>query len=197
MHKRLFDFILASLALTFLLPLFIICVVIIKLTSRGPIFFIQERIGQNGKPFRMIKFRSMVTSVHTAGNHLTTKNDSRITNIGRYLRKHKLDELPQLINVLKGDMSIVGPRPELSRYVNMFKTDFENILTVKPGITDYASIKFKDESELLESPETYEKDYVQNLMPAKIKLYKKYVRNYSWKVDIHILIKTMSSLIRT
>ncbi len=197
MHKRLFDLIFASVALVFLMPLLIMSMAMIKLTSRGPVFFVQERIGLNGKPFRMIKLRSMVTGDADDRPRLTTRNDPRVTTIGRFLRKHKLDELPQLINVLKGDMSIVGPRPELARYVDMFRNDYDVVLTVKPGITDYASIEFRDESELLESPETFEKRYVEEIMPAKIRLYKRYVEDCSWRVDLRILIHPLSSLVRT
>jgi len=197
MHKRLFDFVVAAIALTSILPLLIICVAIIKLTGRGPAFFVQERVGLNWRRFRMLKLRTMTAGTSKDGPHLTTRNDARVTTFGGFLRKRKLDELPQLINVLRGDMSIIGPRPELPRYVEMFRKDYETVLRVKPGITDYASIEFKDESELLESPETYEKRYVEGIMPAKMKLYKEYVAEQSWKVDLRILMRTMASLVKT
>lgn len=194
MGKRIFDFVISSIAMMLLIPFIASLAVIIKLTSKGSVFFRQERIGLYGKPFSIIKFRTMVENSGGLA-HLTTKNDIRITNIGLFLRKHKLDELPQFINVLKGEMSIVGPRPEIRRYVDIFPVDYKIILSVKPGITDYASVLFKNESDLLESPETYEKDYIEKILPSKIKIYREYVKNKSLKNDLHIIASTIKSLI--
>jgi lipopolysaccharide/colanic/teichoic acid biosynthesis glycosyltransferase len=193
MGKRIFDLVISSTALTLLMPFIAVLAAIIKLMGKGGAFFQQERIGLNGKPFKIIKLRTMIE--HSGGfAHLTTRKDIRITHFGMFLRKHKFDELPQLINVLRGEMSIVGPRPELRRYVEMFPKDYKIVLSVKPGITDYAALRFKNESDLLKSPETYEKDYIGKILPAKIGIYKEYVENQSLKTDLHILVSTLISL---
>ena len=194
MGKRIFDFVISSIILTLISPFIAAFALIIKLTSEGSVFFQQERIGLNGKPFKIIKLRTM--KENSGGfPYLTTRNDDRITYFGMFLRKYKLDELPQFINVLKGEMSLVGPRPEIRRYVDLFKEDYKIILSVKPGITDYASVLFKNESDLLESPENYEKDYIEKILPSKIKIYKKYIENKSLKNDLHIIVSTLKSLI--
>lgn len=194
MGKRIFDFVISSIILTLIIPFIAAFAIIIKLTSEGSVFFLQERIGLNGKPFKIIKLRTMKKNSNGFA-YLTMRNDDRIIYFGKFLRKYKLDELPQFINVLKGEMSIVGPRPELRRYVDLYKEDYKIILSVKPGITDYASVLFKNESDLLESPETYEKDYIYKILPSKIKIYKKYIENKSLKNDLHIMAGTIKSLI--
>ena len=196
MYKRVFDFLLATVGLIVVFPCIVIFPILIKLTSKGPAFFVQKRIGINGKPFNMLKFRSMVLDAREKGPYLTTRNDPRITTFGRFLRKTKLDEIPQLINVFKGDMSIVGPRPELPRYVEMFREDYQTILKVKPGITDIASIMFSEESKILRSPDTCENDYIEKVMPVKIGQYKKYVYSQSLKQDIQIVLRTISMLLK-
>jgi len=194
MLKRLFDFFLASVGLTLLVPLFLFLAMIIKLTSSGPVFFLQRRVGFRGRRFVLVKFRTMAHEEQPGGPHLTMKNDSRVTVVGGFLRRHRLDELPQLMNIIKGEMSIVGPRPELERYVEMFREDYQIILEVRPGLTDYASIRFKDEAELMEAPDAFEKIYVDKIMPAKIELYKYYAANRSLDMDIDIILKTARSL---
>jgi lipopolysaccharide/colanic/teichoic acid biosynthesis glycosyltransferase len=166
----------------------------IKLTSRGPVFFRQERIGRGFRPFRIYKFRSMVQDGPKRGSLVTFGNDPRITSVGRFLRASKIDELPQLINVLLGDMSLVGPRPEVRKYVEMFHTDFQDVLRVRPGITDPASIKFRHEAEILGRAQDPEREYVEHILPEKIRLAKDYVRNASVWRDFVIMLKTIRVL---
>jgi lipopolysaccharide/colanic/teichoic acid biosynthesis glycosyltransferase len=147
--KRLFDIVVAFGALFCLSPLFLVVCFLIKLDSPGPIFFKQQRIGKRFRPFRILKFRTMVYNPSTAGRSITAGDDPRITRVGWFLRKSKIDELPQLINVLKGEMTFVGPRPEVPHYVEMFRSDYEEILRVRPGITDLASLKYRDDAALL------------------------------------------------
>lgn len=188
--KRLFDIILSFLGLAALLPLFLVVALLIKLDSRGPVFFSQERIGRNFVPFALYKFRTMTADAPSRGPAITAGGDSRITRTGRLLRKSKLDELPQLINVLKGDMSLVGPRPEVRKYVDLFHEDYQDILFVRPGITDYAAIEFRDEEEILRGYGDPEEGYIQEVLPAKIQLYKKYIANCGLGTDIKLIIKT-------
>jgi len=192
--KRGFDFTLAFLGLAALSPVLLVVAVLIKLTSPGPAFFFQERIGRGFRPFRIIKFRTMVPEALKSGGPLTAGKDPRVTPIGRVLRRLKLDELPQLINVLKGDMSFVGPRPEVPRYVEMFRRDYEDLLTVRPGITDLASLKFRHESEILGRSEEPEKAYIQEVLPEKIALAKEYIRRASLWFDLTLIFKTLLRL---
>jgi lipopolysaccharide/colanic/teichoic acid biosynthesis glycosyltransferase len=150
--------------------MFLVVAILIKLESQGPIFFLQERVGKDGKVFRLIKFRSMRVGTHAKGVLITIGEDPRITRIGSFLRKYKLDELPQLYNVLVGEMSIVGPRPEVTRYVAYYTTEQRVVLSVKPGITDLASIEYRDESLLLQKQADPERYYIEHIMPEKIKL---------------------------
>jgi lipopolysaccharide/colanic/teichoic acid biosynthesis glycosyltransferase len=189
--KRVFDFILALVGLTITFPIFLIISLLIKLDSKGPVFFKQIRVGKGGKPFFIYKFRTMVKDADKLGKSLTTKDDPRITRVGKFLRKYKLDELPQLINVLKGEMSFVGPRPEVPEYVKKFGREFDYILRVKPGITDFASIEFRDENELLEERENAEDFYLKEILPKKLNLNRKYVENRSFIVDIILILKTI------
>ncbi|RUM60009.1 MAG: sugar transferase [Persephonella sp.] len=194
--KRLIDFIFSLMGLLVLLPLFIIVAFLIKKEDRGSIFFRQERVGQNWKPFKIYKFRTMVENAERMGAKVTKGNDPRITKIGKILRKYKIDELPQLINVLKGDMSLVGPRPEVYKYAKVYKKDYDEILKVKPGITDYASLEFIDEEKLLENAENPEKYYIEKILPIKIKYYKKYLKDISFFTDIKLILRTIMGIVR-
>jgi len=189
--KRIFD-ILASLSgLIILSPLLLLIGLLIKLTDRGPVFFTQVRIGQDFKPFRLIKFRSMVVNADKMGALVTGGNDPRITPIGKFLRKTKLDELPQLINVLKGDMSLVGPRPEVAKYIDPYREEYREILQVKPGITDYAAIEYRNEEEVLKQYKDPEEGYIKEVLPAKIDLYRKYISEISFFTDIKLIFQTL------
>lgn len=193
--KRWVDVCLALLGLLALFPALILVALLIKMDSRGPVFFKQERIGRNFKPFLIYKFRTMVKDSAFKGRMITVGSDPRITRMGRFLRKVKIDELPQLINVFKGEMSFVGPRPELRKYVEKFRNDFKEILSIRPGITDLASIKYRREAELLASSEDPEEEYISTILPEKIKLGKDYLRRSSLSFDFSIMIKTVLHLV--
>jgi lipopolysaccharide/colanic/teichoic acid biosynthesis glycosyltransferase len=189
--KRAFDLAVAIPAAVLLSPLFIVIAVWIKLDSHGPVFFIQERVGQFGRLFRIFKFRSMIVDAEMRGSHITVSGDRRITSIGRLLRKYKLDELPQLFNVIKGEMSLVGPRPEVPRYVELY-TDYQRaILALKPGLTGSASISFSDESEMLSRQEDPDSFYCAHLMPAKINEDLRYASRATVFSDCVIVGKTL------
>lgn len=189
--KRLIDFTAALLGLIVLSPLLLIVAALVKLTSPGPVFFCQERMGRGFKPFKIYKFRSMVQNAPKLGGQLTAGRDPRVTTIGRFIRATKIDELPQLINVLVGDMSLVGPRPEVPRYVELYKHDYAELLKVRPGITDIASLKYRHESELLGSAPDPESMYVNNILPDKIALGKDYVRRQSLALDVSLILRTV------
>ena len=193
-RKRIFDIFFSILGLILLSPLLLVVSIFIKIDSKGSIFFKQLRVGQGGKQFFTYKFRTMVQDAEKRGARLTSAKDSRITTAGKILRKYKIDELPQLINVLKGEMSFVGPRPELPEYVDLFREEYEIILRVKPGITDIASIKYLDESELMKDDDSAEKVYVNDILPQKIELYKRYVEKRSLSLDLYLIILTLFSL---
>ncbi len=193
--KRLFDIFFSAVGLVVLLPLFAVIAVLVKWDSAGPVFFVQRRIGRNLKPFNLFKFRTMVSDAPEKGMPLTAGNDPRITRVGRMLRKTKFDELPQLYNVLRGDMSLVGPRPEVEKYVNLYRSDYEEILKVRPGITDIASLTYRDEERVLQSKENYEGYYVQVLLPEKIRLSKEYGRRASIFYDAKLVVLTMFSVL--
>jgi lipopolysaccharide/colanic/teichoic acid biosynthesis glycosyltransferase len=193
--KRFFDVVVAAGALVFLLPLVVVAAVLIKLDSPGPIFFKQERIGMRFRPFQILKFRTMVQNSLTSGRSITVGDDPRITRVGWFLRKTKIDELPQLINVLKGEMTFVGPRPEVPQYVVMFRRDYEEILKMRPGITDLASIKYRDEAAFLGQSENPDVEYVTRVLPDKIKLGKEYIRRSSFFFDLMLIFKTVLKLI--
>ena len=182
------------MGLVVLSPLFLILYVLIRLTSKGPGFFIQERIGLGGKPFGLYKFRSMRTDSESEGLITIGEHDSRITRIGHFIRKYKLDELPQLLNVLKGDMSMVGPRPEVRKYVELYTDEQRKVLDVKPGITDYASIEYVNENELLGDAEDPDRVYVEQVMPNKLKLNMKYIQNKSLTEYFKIIFLTLKSI---
>ena len=191
MWKRLVDIILSFCGIIVSAPLFLVIGILIKLEDKGPVFFRGERIGKDGKPFRMFKFRSMVINADKKGGPSTAGDDPRLTKIGKSLRRFNLDELPQFINVLIGDMSIVGPRPEVKMYVDMFTEEERRILDVKPGITDWASIWNPDEGAVLAGAKDPEKVYMEKIRPTKIKLQLKYVENNSFMIDFKIMLKSL------
>ena len=170
MMKRTFDALMSFLGLVLLSPFLLPVAILIKLDSPGPVLFRQQRIGKGFRPFFICKFRTMLHDPCGPGRLITIGNDQRITRVGRWLRKTKIDELPQLFNVLKGEMSFVGPRPEVPKYVQVFHRDYEDILRVRPGITDLASLKYRDEAYLLQKAENPEEEYVSHVLPDKIKL---------------------------
>jgi lipopolysaccharide/colanic/teichoic acid biosynthesis glycosyltransferase len=192
--KRIFDIIGAVFGLVFFLPLFLVVALLIKLDSPGPVFFRQERMGRGFKPFVIHKFRTMAQGPSKTGAPLTIGDDPRITRTGRWLRRTKIDELPQLINVLKGEMSFVGPRPELPQYVELFRTDYERILQVRPGVTDMASLKYQDEANVLGQFSNPEEAYVKRILPDKIRLAEEYVRRASFLFDLGLILKTLPKL---
>jgi lipopolysaccharide/colanic/teichoic acid biosynthesis glycosyltransferase len=194
--KRLFDLIVAGGGLLVLAPLLLLVALLIKLDSRGPVFFRQERIGRGFRPFRICKFRTMVHDAPRLGGAITFGSDPRITRLGRLLRLAKIDELPQLLNVVRGEMSLVGPRPEVRRYVELFREDYAEILTVRPGITDLASLKYRHEAELLGRFADPEAAYVGQVLPEKIKLAKEYVRRSCLWLDLSLVLKTLLQLFR-
>ena len=195
--KRLFDLGASFFGLILLTPIFVLSALWIKIDSRGPIFFRQERVGFQGVPFRIHKFRTMILDAEKIGKQITVGADSRITAVGNFLRKYKLDELPQLIDVLVGDMSLVGPRPEVPKYIDCYSDDEKyDVLSVKPGITDNASIEFRDENELLASSDDSEAAYINEVLPKKIALYRQYVRERSFFGDVAIIFKTIFLIIK-
>jgi lipopolysaccharide/colanic/teichoic acid biosynthesis glycosyltransferase len=194
MSKRAFDFVAAFLGLILLAPLLLVVALLIKLDSPGPALFWQERIGKGFRPFRIYKFRTMVNDAASNGAPITFGADPRITRLGRVLRQTKIGELPQLINVLRGEMSFVGPRPEVRPYAELFREDYEEILCVVPGITDLAAVKFRDEAEVLGRFENPEAAYVGHILPNKVKLAKEYVRRSSLGFDITLILKTLLKL---
>lgn len=182
---------LASLMLVMVAPVLLAAGLIIKLNSPGPVFFRQVRVGRAGKPFRIFKFRTMVVNAESLGGPDTSANDPRITKIGKVLRRYNLDELPQFINVLKGEMSIVGPRPEVPQYVELFSEEEKAILTVRPGITDWATIWIRNEGKVLAASEDPERAYLEMIWPEKRAMQLEYVKNHSVRQDFHIMLKTL------
>ena len=196
MLKRIFDIIFSLFGIIISLPFIIVISILIKIEDRGVIFYRGVRIGRFGKPFRMFKFRTMAINADQIGGPSTADDDPRITKVGRFLRKYKLDEIPQLINILKGEMSIVGPRPEVPFYVDMFTEEEKKILTVKPGITDWASLWDSDEGSILAGSKDPEKDYMEKVRPQKLRLQLGYVKNHSFLTDLEIILKTIYKLIK-
>ena len=192
--KRTFDFVVALLGLVLVFPLWGVVALSIRMDSKGPVFFRQERIGRGFQPFLIIKFRTMVRDAPRQGGPITFGNDPRITRVGRILRKTKIDELPQLINVLKGEMSLVGPRPEIRPYVELFRQDYEEILKVRPGITDLASLRYRNEAEVLGQSQNPEEEYVRRILPEKIRLAKEYLQGASLAGDLALIFKTLLKL---
>ena len=194
--KRLVDLTLALVGLILAAPLLAVLAVVVKLDSRGSIFFGHERVGRYRRPFKVWKIRTMVSGAHRAGAELTAKGDPRITRVGRVLRRHKLDEIPQLWNVLRGEMSFVGPRPEVDRYVRLFPSEYDSLLRIRPGITDWASLAYLDEEEILANAEDPEGDYVNQILPQKLALNLEYLEKRSMSEDMKIIANTLLRVLR-
>lgn len=194
--KRAMDIVVSAGALAVLWPLFLLIAIAVKLDDPGPVFYRQVRIGKDGKPFRMFKFRSMIADADKKGLLITVGRDSRITRVGHILRRTKIDELAQLINVLLGDMSFVGPRPEVQRYTDLYTPYQRQVLLVQPGITDYASIAYRNENDLLEKAEDPERMYIEEIMPAKIELNMKYLHEIGPITDIRLILGTVLAILK-
>ena len=192
--KRLLDLGLAVVGLVLLSPLFGLCAVAIKLSSPGPVFFWQHRIGRDARPFRIAKFRSMVTDAERVGPAITASGDPRVTRIGAFLRRLKIDELPQLWNVLKGEMSLVGPRPELPEYVARYTLQQRQVLHVRPGITDIASLHYRCEEEVMRRDPDPEQFYRETVLPHKLALNLDYIERMSFSYDVYLISRTVVSL---
>lgn len=192
--KRLFDIVMSGLGLILLSPLFVVVAVCIKLDSPGPVFYRQVRVGWHNRDFRIFKFRSMRVGADRGSLVTIGGRDSRITRLGYFIRKTKIDELPQLINVFVGDMSLVGPRPEVRHYVNYWTPEQMHVLDVRPGITDPASIKFRNENELMSRADDPEKYYIEVIMQEKLNLYLEYVENASFWYDIKLIFRTFMAI---
>ena len=195
MLKRIFDIVSSLFGLILLSPFMIIIAILIKLDSKGPIFFKQVRVTKNGREFKIFKYRTMRVGSDKF-SQITVGKDSRITKVGDFLRKYKLDEIPQLINVLIGDMSLVGPRPEVPKYVALYTEEQKEILKVRAGITDYASIEFSNENDILANEADPEKAYIEKIMPRKIELNKKYLSEISVITDIKIILLTIKKILK-
>ncbi|HTX87371.1 MAG TPA: sugar transferase [Bacteroidales bacterium] len=193
---RVFDLLISFLALVLLFPFFLVMAFLILLDSRGGVFYLQSRVGRNNRDFRLIKFRTMKKDSDRQGQLTIGSSDQRITATGRFLRKYKLDELPQLVNVLKGDMSLVGPRPEVRKYVDLYTEEQRSVLNVRPGITDYASLEYFEENDLLAASPDPEKTYIERIMPAKLELNRKYLEDRGPGTYFRILGKTMVRIFR-
>ena len=189
--KRGFDIISSLIGIILLSPILIVISIIIKTTSKGPVLFRQRRVGKDEKIFEIFKFRTMVVNAENLGTQITIGEDKRITSIGKFLRKYKLDELPQLFNVFLGQMSLVGPRPEVPKYVEMYTSEQRMVLSVRPGITDYASLKYSDENDLLGKVEDPENYYINVIMQDKLKLNLEYIKDNNVFNDIKIIFQTI------
>lgn len=177
-------------------PILLIVGLLVKVDSQGPIFYRQARVGRNFIPFILYKFRSMYTDARNRGPLITTRGDPRITRIGKFLRKSKIDELPQLFNVLKGDMSLVGPRPEVEKYVKIYEKDYQEILTVRPGMTDISSVKFSNEEDILAKSDNSDQYYINVILPQKIELNKEYIAKASLRFDLGLIVRTIVKIIK-
>ena len=195
MLKRIFDIILSLFGLIILLPFMLIIAILIKLDSKGPVFFKQVRVTKNAREFKIFEYRTMRVGSDKY-SQITVGKDNRITKVGDFLRKYKLDEIPQLINVLIGDMSLVGPRPEVPKYVALYTEEQREILKVRAGITDYASIEFSNENDILANEADPEKAYIEKIMPRKIELNKKYLSEISVMTDIKIILLTIKKILK-
>jgi len=193
--KRVVDVALSALALALLWPLGLVVAAAVRLGDGGPAFFRQERVGRGGRRFRMWKFRTMTVGSERSGRHLTVSGDARITRVGAVLRRTKLDELPQLLNVLRGEMSLVGPRPEVPRYVAFYNAEQRPVLRLTPGITDPASLRYRDESEELSGSAEPERMYVERIMPEKIRLNLAYAARATWRSDLGVIWATVCTLL--
>ena len=194
--KRTFDVVTATAGLIILSPVSAVIAIAIKRGSKGPLVYRGTRVGMNGEPFHMLKFRTMVVDADKIGGSSTPEDDPRVTPIGKTLRKYKLDELPQLLNVLKGDMSFVGPRPQVQWAVDLYTPEEREILKVRPGITDEASLKFSNEAEILKGSKDPDKDYIEKIHPEKMRLSLEYVRNRSFSGDLSIIARTAGTIFK-
>lgn len=195
MLRAIFDFIVSIVAILLLSPFLILIMIAIAIDSRGGVFFKQERVGKNQKNFNLMKFRTMRPFSEKEGKITIGNNDPRITRVGGFLRKYKIDELPQLFNVILGDMHLVGPRPEVPEYVAKYTTEQLRVLSVKPGITDYASLEYFNENELLAQSANPEETYLNVVMPAKLKMNLEYIDNRSFPLDLKIMVKTVERIL--
>lgn len=196
MGKRILDLLLVIPGIVLLLPFFVLIAILIKIDSRGTVFYRQERMGYKFHPFRIYKFRTMFEGSDKKGPQITSGGDSRVTKVGRFLRALKLDEFPQILNVLRGEMSLVGPRPEMRKYVEAFRREYETILKVKPGITDLSSIVFRNEETLLGEQDNPEEYYINEHLPNKIELAERYVKERSSLKDIRLILLTIKSILK-
>ena len=194
--KRAFDLLFSFLGILFLLPFYIIIALLIVIDSKGGVFYRQERTGKNNKMFKVMKFRTMRPDSFAKGALTVGSRDPRITRVGYYLRKYKLDELPQLFNVIAGEMSFVGPRPEVKKYTDLYTESQRKVLSVRPGITDYASIKFRNENDLLSASDDPEKLYIEEIMPEKLDLNLKYISDNNIFKDIKIIFDTFYVIVK-
>jgi lipopolysaccharide/colanic/teichoic acid biosynthesis glycosyltransferase len=192
---RIFDILFSAIGLILLFPLFLILAIWIKIDSKGPFFYKQTRVGKDNKDFKLFKFRSMVPDADKKGLITVGGQDPRVTRSGYFIRKFKLDELPQFINVFKGEMSLVGPRPEVRKYVDLYNDEQQKVLSVKPGITDYASIEYIDENEMLGKAENPEQVYIEQIMPEKIRYNMKYINNKSILEYFKIIFLTIGKIL--
>lgn len=193
--KRCFDIVVSGVALLFLFPVLVMIAVAVRLDSFGPAFYKGIRVGRNDELFRIAKFRTMIVNAERLGGPSTASNDPRITRLGKFLRKHKLDELPQLINVFKGEMSLVGPRPEVPSEVLTYSAKERELLSVRPGITDWASLQFRDEGQILKGSSDPHQAYRDNIRPEKVRLGLQYIHQHSFATDLKILVDTAIVLI--
>jgi len=193
--KRIMDLVLATFGVILLSPVLAAAALLIKLDSRGPIFYRGVRIGRHGNPFRIFKFRSMLEDAEKLGGASTPEDDPRVTRVGRFLRRYKLDELPQILNVITGEMSLVGPRPQVPWAVELYTQEERTVLNLRPGITDYASVRFRDEGEILRGSANPDKDYFEKIHPEKMRLSLEYIRKQSVWLDCRILWKTLGAVV--
>jgi lipopolysaccharide/colanic/teichoic acid biosynthesis glycosyltransferase len=191
--KRALDVAASAAGLIVLSPVLVACALAVRLSSTGPILFRHRRVGRFRRPFELLKFRTMVDR---PGVQVTAAGDPRITPVGRVLRKYKLDELPQLVNVLRGDMSLVGPRPEVARYVEEYEREYDRILAVRPGITDFAAIEYRDEERILARSVDPERTYIDEVLPAKIRLYDRYLAERSLRTDLFLIVRTIGAILK-
>jgi len=196
LYKRPFDLLIAGMCLAVTSPLLAVLAIAIKLDSPGPILYRGVRIGRNGVPFKMFKFRTMVVNADKIGGSSTPADDARVTRVGRFLRQRKLDELPQFINVVRGEMSVVGPRPQVGWAVALYGEEEREVLKVRPGLTDAASIRFRNEDEILRGSKDPDRDYMEKIHPEKMRLSLAYVRDYSLRTDIAMIAATLAGLVR-
>lgn len=196
MLKRLFDIVASLIGIIILLPFFIVICISMIVSCGFPLFYLQTRVGKNGKDFKLFKFRTMHLDADKKGLLTVGGRDPRVTTIGYYLRKYKLDELPQLFNVLLGKMSLVGPRPEVRKYVDLYTEEQQQVLSVKPGITDFASLEYINENDLLAKSDNPEKTYIDEIMPAKLALNAKYIQQQGVLVDFKIIMNTILKIVQ-